>query len=277
MTDSNGDTGDEIEIEIDADVGLDEIRDESMGAEQSDSRHDDTGGTELDAHNGRPNARDTESDTDGSLADELGRIDLMSTPEGYVEGRVTDLESVDETTVALSVVLPHDVTVTFELEKPIPWSDQFLFARIVEDVGYDAASVGHLVGEPVYVTRSDLEEDDDETSWWTWSLQDVSRYLEWSFGERFRLTEAHGPEWRLVDPLERPGPEPDVGWWSQAAETLDTPVVAATVLVGALAATVGAFMGATGTLALSSTAIVYALPGLALVAIGLAVLVTADR
>ena len=87
------------------------------------------------------------------LADELGRIDLHTTPEGYVEARVTDLAPVDEATVSLTVALPTGRELSFDLEKPVPWSDSFLLARLVEHAGYDAASVDHLVGEHVLVER----------------------------------------------------------------------------------------------------------------------------
>ncbi|MCW8172251.1 hypothetical protein D8S78_05435 [Natrialba swarupiae] len=62
-------------------------------------------------------------------------------------GRVSALESLDETRVRLEVTLPHGEVLEFVLEKPIPWSEEFLLARIVEDVGYDATSISHIVGE----------------------------------------------------------------------------------------------------------------------------------
>ncbi len=74
----------------------------------------------------------------------------MTTPEGYVEGRITDITTIDATTVRLTTVLPHGETVSFDLDKPIPWSNDFLLTRLVEEIGYDAASIDHIVGEPIY-------------------------------------------------------------------------------------------------------------------------------
>ncbi|EMA36329.1 hypothetical protein [Halobiforma nitratireducens] len=170
------------------------------------------------------------SETD--LADELGRIDVMTTPDGYVEGRITDLETVDETTVEVVIALPHGETVSFPLEKPIPWSREFLLARIVEDVGYDAASIDHVVGEPVYLQRTDLEDDTADTDdWWVASLEDAGDALLSSLsGGRYRLEHDTAPEWRLVDPLERPDPTTD------DSQTLSTDFLGGgLVLLGTLA------------------------------------------
>ena len=213
--------------------------------------------------------RDWETPTDVAgrdLADELGRIDVMTTPEGYVEGRVIDVGAVDATTVRLTVALPHGETASFTLEKPIPWSREFLLARIVEDVGYDAASVDHVVGEAVYVKRTDRESDD---AWWDSSVQAASDALLSSLsGGRYRLERDGSPEWRLVDPLERP--EATTGTADEVSADL---VGAGLVLVGTVVAAAGAVIGATGGLVLSAAVVGYALVGLLLVLFGLGVLV----
>ncbi|AXR76538.1 hypothetical protein [Natrarchaeobaculum sulfurireducens] len=201
------------------------------------------------------------------LADELGRIDVMTTPEGYVEGRVIDVCAVDETTVRLTVALPHGESTAFTLEKPIPWSREFLLARIVEDVGYDAASIDHVVGDAVYVQRTDREADDDP--WWDSSVQTASDALLSSLSAgRYRLERDTSPEWRLVDPLERPDAT------SEAGEEMTADLVGAgLVLVGTIVAAAGAVVGATGGLVLSAAVVGYALVGLLLVLFGLGVLV----
>ncbi|GAB3036888.1 hypothetical protein [Natronobiforma cellulositropha] len=237
------DRDDEIEIEVETD------RDEAS------ERHER-------APMGSPYVDDDAAER--ALEDELGRIDLLTTPEGYVEGRVSGLTSLDESTVELEVRLPHDALVTFTLEKPIPWSSEYLFARIVEDVGYDAASVGHLVGEPVYVTRADREEE--AASWlealgWEDLLESLGPYV----GYEPERT----PQWRLVDPLERPDPPPE-GLSTETVATLGT----GAVLLGVVAAVVGAIVGVTGGVVLSSAVLAYALPGLVLVLVGLYALAT---
>lgn len=256
-------TDDEREIEIDV-----ETEGDRSGDESSDDGIPSEGEFET-----APRRRDSSSfeDRSGSrprdLEDELGRVDVMSTPEGYVEGRVTDLETVDETTVRLEVALPHGRTASFELEKPIPWSEEYLLARIVEDVGYDAASVGHVVGESVFLARADREHDATEWDGLRGTAaraagRTVNSLLESSLGGRFERTET-GPTWRLVDPLERPDPVEKDGF-----DALSVSIALGLVLIGVLVAAAGAVFGATGSVTVSTAMIAYALPGVALALAG---------
>ncbi|SEH13190.1 hypothetical protein SAMN04487967_1206 [Natronorubrum sediminis] len=249
------------EVEIEVTRGRDERFDDAPGS-LSDRRHD------RETTHDRLEGNASESVSDGALADELGRIDIMTTPEGYVEGRIIDVAGVDSTTVELTVSLPHGETASFPLEKPIPWSREFLLARLVEDIGYDAASIDHIVGEPVYVQRTDLEANDEE--WWAWesSLQTASDALLSSLsGGRYRLEREQTPEWRLVDPLERPEPkaEPD------STLVTDERLGIAFVLVGTLVAAIGGVLGATGTLVVSASVLGALALGLAIVLVGLAI------
>ncbi|QFU82456.1 hypothetical protein [Natronorubrum aibiense] len=232
-------------------------------------------GMDRPAHDGRK--PDHQSSTDGTadttaperaLEDELGRIDLLTTPDGYVEGRVTGLESIDERTVQLEVTLPHDDVTVFTLEKPIPWSERFLLARIVEDVGYDAASIGHLVGEPIYLDRIDDEPRADDKEWWATPIRTASDAVVASLlSDRYRLEKNTAPRWRLVDPLERPTEEDE-----RTLERASSVIAAGLVVLGSIIAAGGAVVGATGGLSVSSTVLGFALPGLILVWFGLAVL-----
>ncbi len=261
----------EIEIEIETDDPSDEESlDDGLSSDESpDDKSSSDTEFETGPWNDDPNPlEDPETISRRDLEDELGRIDVMTTPEGYVEGRVTDLETVDETMVRLEVALPHDRTTSFVLEKPIPWSEDFLLARIVEDVGYDAASVGHLVGESVFVTRADLE-DEEPTGWdglWTSSARvagrTVNSLLESSLGGRFEKTET-GPTWRLVDPRERPDPVEESEF-----DAVTVSIALGFILAGVVAAAGGAVFGVTGGVVVSSAAIAYALPGLLLAVVG---------
>ncbi|MCU4743890.1 hypothetical protein OB955_16835 [Halobacteria archaeon AArc-m2/3/4] len=275
---------DDGEVEIDIERGDDRDGDGDEDEGRSSESGTDSTATHSDGYTPsytptRPHGRDQDHDSDHShdqrrdyddlleaettherqLEDELGRIDLLTTPEGYVEGRVTDLTSIDETTVRLEVTLPHDVCVDFTLEKPIPWSEEFLLARIVEDVGYDASSIGYLLGETVYLTRTDIgpEADEDDGDWLTASLPPLIRDV-------LGREEDPSPQWRLVDPLERPAPTPE----GLSEGTIAT-LAAGAVLVGVVVAVLGAVVGATGGLAVPIAALAYAVPGLVLVLIGL--------
>ena len=251
--DAESDGGSETEIEIDVDDG------NSDDAASTRTRDRDRGG-ERDGPSPAHPRRD--------LGDELGRIDLLTTPEGYVEGRVTDLTSLDSTTVRLEVTLPHEDVVTFTLEKPIPWSREFLLARIVEDVGYDAASVDLLVGESIYLARTDAgpAADEEPNDWWTTLVRTTGDAALAALSDRFRLEDQHGPEWRLVDPLERPDRTDD------EQRSLE-PAAIGLALLGVLVAVAGAVVGATGGLVVTPAVVGYALPGLVLTVLGLYALV----
>ncbi|RQG89078.1 hypothetical protein EA462_11920 [Natrarchaeobius halalkaliphilus] len=263
------DRNDEIEIEI-----------ERGSADESDRRFDVTdrpGNATNTSVSGDSRNRPDGFDPTQHLEDELGRIDIRTTAEGYVEGRVTGLESVDETTVRLEVELPHGERIRFSLEKPIPWSEEFLLARIVEDVGYDAPSISHLVGEPIYLTRVDdsvaAGDDENDGRWWAPSTRSLGDVVLSSLGSRFRLVERTSSQWRLVDPLERRSTEDD-----RSGTTVDATTVASWLLVLTAPVIAGFGVGAStpGELAGSSAAVGYVLGGFVLALIGLAMLTAGE-
>ncbi|MEY7848938.1 hypothetical protein AB7C87_06990 [Natrarchaeobius sp. A-rgal3] len=220
-----------------------------------------------DRHGGR--AGDEFDSPTRRLEEELGRIDLETTPDGYVEGRISDLESIDESRVRLEVTLPHGEVLEFHLEKPIPWSTEFLLARIVEDVGYDATSISYVVGERIPLKRTDLEEDAaDAADWKTTTAHAVGEAILSSLGGRFHLAEQPNPEWRLVDPLERRTLEDDDGG-REITRGLGMLLIFASPLIAA----VGVGVATTGAIAISIpivaavfTALVLALIGFSFVA-----------
>lgn len=93
-----------------------------------------------------------------SLADELYAIELATTSGDYVKAEILNVVSVSEETIELDARLPNGQTESWELDKPIPWSDSFLFVRIMDEFDYGPANVEQLVGEEVLVQR-------DEDSW----------------------------------------------------------------------------------------------------------------
>lgn len=189
------DRSSEIEIELGAEKAREEPSERKVGRQarsdasrSSRSRSDRLGRT----HAG--------SDAE-QLADELGRTRLRTTDDGYVEARVTALERVSAETVRLVVSLPTGESVAFRLEKPVPWSEEFLLARLVRDAGYDAATVDHLVGERVYLARGDPIEEDGVWAEGTGTVPDTYRGVAAAIGLGDFVDT--GPRWRLVDPAER--------------------------------------------------------------------------
>ncbi|MFP8952016.1 hypothetical protein ACLI4Z_03445 [Natrialbaceae archaeon A-arb3/5] len=255
MSDTADET-DEIEIEV-------ERRDRSTNQRRDRSRR--SAGVTGETDEETPPQR---------LEDELGRVDVRTTAEGYVEGRVTDIESVDESTVRLEVTLPHDEVATFTLEKPIPWSEEFLLARIVEDVGYGANSISHLVGERIYLTRADLEPDAADRgdgSWWSDPVRSAGDALLASVGSRFRLEMDRAPEWRLVDPRER---RSDAHGESNVGAELAVGTLL--VLLGPVVAAVGVASATSGGLAVSGALVGSVLAGIVLALIGAAALIETE-
>ncbi|ELZ04876.1 hypothetical protein [Natrialba asiatica] len=251
-TDGNG----EIEIEV------------TRG--ETDPSADDSGERRTDSESRAFEESASESD----LADELGRIDVMTSPEGYVEGRITDVTPLDATTVELTVSLPHGETRSFTLEKPIPWSEDFLLARLVADIGYDAASIDHIIGEPVYLVRTDVGPETPSTGprngsdWWTASMQAASDAILSSLsGGRYRIETTTEPEWQLVDPLDRPDASP-----TESTDTTADLVGTGLILAGTIIAAAGAVVGATGELVISSSVLPAVMLGLMVVLTGLVVL-----
>ena len=270
-------TDDDVEIESGGKgrvTSESETRTGSGGHDRSDSQSADrtnSGSTvRTDSNQGSTPPEGDRTSPERRLEDELGRIGLLTTPEGYVEGRVAGLFERDATTVTLEVSLPHDQVVEFDLEKPIPWSREFLLARIVEDVGYDASSLGHLVGESIYVARTDAgpTADDEDPKWWIPATKSVGNVLLSALGNRYRLEEDPHPKWRLVDPLERPAPSD-----SENEGFVETISVLA-LLLGTLLGIVGAVVWATGGLVITGSLVGYVLPGIAITLVGTYLILT---
>ncbi|MDL5361223.1 hypothetical protein [Halalkalicoccus sp. NIPERK01] len=96
------------------------------------------------------------SDAD-ALADELGRIQLRSIDDRRLRARIDTVVDHDAETIRLWYRLPHDAYAVEEFEKPIPWSDRFKFARVIEDLGYSPSSLGGIEGEEIVLERVDGE------------------------------------------------------------------------------------------------------------------------
>lgn len=116
-----------------------------------------------------------------ALADELGRIQLQSIDDRRLRARIETVVDHGPETIRLWYRLPHGVSVVEEFEKPIPWSDRFKFARVIDDLGYSPSSLGGIEGEEVV-----LERIDDE-----WRAEDPKR----RFDDRFArgTTDGTGP------------------------------------------------------------------------------------
>ncbi|ADJ15141.1 hypothetical protein HacjB3_08790 [Halalkalicoccus jeotgali B3] len=111
-----------------------------------------------------------ESDA-AALADELGRIQLRSVDDRRLRARIETVVDRDAETLELWYRLPHDVHVSEAFEKPIPWSDRFKFARVIEDLGYSPSNLEGIEGEEIVLERVDGE----------WRAEDPERRFEESF------------------------------------------------------------------------------------------------
>lgn len=102
------------------------------------------------------------------LADELGRIQLRSIDGRRLRARIESVVDLDSETVRLWYRLPHGAHAAEEFEKPMPWSDRYKFARVIEDLGYSPSSLAGIEGEEVALERVDGE----------WRVEDPERRFE---------------------------------------------------------------------------------------------------
>ncbi|MFC6904236.1 hypothetical protein [Halalkalicoccus tibetensis] len=119
----------------------------------------------------RPETVATEGSDAADLADELGRVQLRSIDGRRLRARI---ESVVDRggTIRLWYRLPHDAYASEEFEKPMPWSDRFKFARVIEDLGYSPSSLAGIEGEEVVLGRVGGE----------WRVEDPERRFEEPLG-----------------------------------------------------------------------------------------------
>lgn len=125
------------------------------GGETMDPHEHDTSGRTTTAQPADGTAT-VESDAD-ALADELGRIQLRSIDDYRLRARIATVVDHDAETIRLWYRLPHDAYAVEEFEKPIPWSERFKFARVIEDLGYSPSSLGSIEGEEIVLERVDGE------------------------------------------------------------------------------------------------------------------------
>jgi tetrahydromethanopterin S-methyltransferase subunit B len=109
------------------------------------------------------------------LTDELYTVERQ-TDNGWFAGEVTQIEPTAEgEQLAMSVMLANNGTVTWTLETPNDWTDEYLFVRLAEQYDYGAGAIELLVGETLRI-RPDTGASDgilDTTS--TWELHDPAR------------------------------------------------------------------------------------------------------
>lgn len=239
-------TGSGSESEIDV-----EIEDEAD--EDATADHEPAGPSEAEWSLDQVSAADRRSGSDADhqsdaerLAEELGRTDLRTTEDGFVEARVLDLAAVDEDTVRLVVELPTGQELSFALEKPVPWSEEYALARLVEWIGYDAASIDHVVGERVLVDRTQRDAEAAVDAIWAEGAHEPSTIETAMKAFGLDVGPERSAEWRLVDPreLERPGPAtvPELTPRRKllAVTALTVLTFCAIVLAGVVSAAVGA-------------------------------------
>ncbi|AEH39506.1 hypothetical protein [Halopiger xanaduensis] len=146
--------------------------------------------------------KDENPETAEDLADELQEIALRTTDDGRVECKVTNVEpGAVSDRIKLTVALPTRDTVSFQLEKPVPWSEDFLFARIVEDCGYSAGDIHRLEDETVYLERVGTTPKAEMRAAARDALSQYRR--EWHSGRVVPPGEELGQRsngWKLVDP-----------------------------------------------------------------------------
>lgn len=145
-----------------------------------------------------------------ALADELQEIALRTTDDGHIECKIAGVEPDRNDRIKLSVELPTQDIVTFRLEKPVPWSEEYLFARIVDSCGYGAGDIGRLEGERIYLERADDPDIDEFTP--------RAHYRSARHATPIPAGEELGQRsngWKLVDPAPEKAPRDGVPIWKE--------------------------------------------------------------
>lgn len=102
------------------------------------------------------------NDTGGSdgLGDELFQIRQNTLEEGRARGKITAVDSTDETITVHYTVLTTGEELENSYAKPQTWTSADPFVRLVEWCGYNSASAMQLEGE-----RIPLRQDPDSDDW----------------------------------------------------------------------------------------------------------------
>lgn len=100
-----------------------------------------------------PDSTRDESNAAEELSDELLEIELSTVDDTTVRGEITEVRPISSK-IILKAEVPGGETVSERFTKPVPWSTQYKFARIVEERGYGPGTAHHLEGEEVLLTRT---------------------------------------------------------------------------------------------------------------------------
>jgi hypothetical protein len=115
-----------------------------------------------------PSSEGVSSDDSSEFIDELYTTELQST-DGWLEGEVTQIEPTAEgEQLSMSVMVGTGETVTWTLETPDVWTDEYLFVRLAEQYDYGAGAIDLLAGETLRI-RPDTGASDavlDTTGEW---------------------------------------------------------------------------------------------------------------
>lgn len=93
----------------------------------------------------------SEQKTAEDLSDELLEIESRTVGDRYVRAEVTSVRARSKDQVRLKAKLPNGETPRWDLDKPVPWNQSFLFARLAESKGYEPGSIHYLVGDEILV------------------------------------------------------------------------------------------------------------------------------
>jgi hypothetical protein len=98
-----------------------------------------------------PSSEGMSSDVSSDLVDELYTTELQS-EDGWLEGEVTQIEPTAEgEQLVMSVMVGTGETVTWMLETPDVWTNEYLFVRLAEQYDYGAGAIELLAGETLRI------------------------------------------------------------------------------------------------------------------------------
>lgn len=100
------------------------------------------------------------------FTDEFAAIADATVDDRTVKAEIWELTETEGGKIKMTARLPDGSKPSRKFQKPIPWSDEFALARLVEDRGYNPSSYTALEGDEILLrSKSDPGETPSELEW----------------------------------------------------------------------------------------------------------------
>ena len=91
----------------------------------------------------------TTEESSSGLSDRLFKVDMHTLGDGRVRGQIDAVDRDGGEIQVTTTVLTNGQQIDHTFDEPTTWDDEHAFVRLVEGLGYNAASADHIVGDEV--------------------------------------------------------------------------------------------------------------------------------